>query len=332
MAPWTVPLHTVVASNASSVCDANITANSTLPASHPSYNPAALERTAYQAAVVFLFCCAIHLFARHWPNLYASVFTPRAARGVAGARAYPGLLGAFREAAATCRTVLNLEAGLESAMLQRYILLNIRLIGCALLLACALLPLYASDSTAAIALNSTDEDAVGMLEALTLSQLPAGDNRLCIAGIAGLLYAIVYVDAVGREYREYRALKLQWLASENGVEHCTLLLTVDAEHAVGSDEVSAALNDMTASLFAQQGQVVRVAPLMRLRDAAAERSRLRNAGGRSPMLAPAIAPTAATPPAPPGPLLLGSAVSGLGGSGRLADAAVTLLASPHCRC
>lgn len=45
------------------------------------------------------------------------------------------------------------------------------------------------------------------------------------------------------------------------------------------------------------------------------------------MIAPAIAPTSTAPlhPAP----LLGSASSGLGGSGRLADAAVTLLTSPR---
>ena len=252
-----------------------------------SDDPTALIHTLQYSLVVYAACLAFYLAARPCGRLHQAVFTPRAPPGATGTAAFPGLLGPLRELRAACKATSNLAAGTEAAMVLRFITLNLKLLVAATILSAPLLPIYYSGPAAPPLANTTGWTA---LQALTLAHVPRANHRIVFAGVACLLYSIVYVLILSREYRRVAWYRRQWNAAD-GVEHATLLLTVESTDVISADEAASTLNALTAVVPAQgeavEAQVVSVIPLTQLQSIMQRRKsdagnarRLSAAGGR----------------------------------------------------
>ena len=101
-----------------------------LPGNHSFFDiepndPLWLVVTLTSALVLLALTLCVYLSARQCSRFYGKVFAPRVELGAAGAAAFPGVSGVYREWRATCHAVSNCHAGLEAAMMQRFILLQL---------------------------------------------------------------------------------------------------------------------------------------------------------------------------------------------------------------
>ena len=232
----------------------------------------ALAKTLGFAFAVVAVSVGVFLAARFHTGLH-EVYAPRSARGEWGAAAFPGFfLGAWREARATLRAVEALAVGLEAACCQRFVRLQLRLLVAATLIAFCLMPIYAVqpaaiDPDGVLAADAATNTTWSALEVITLNHVPRRNDRVVCAGIAALVYALVYVAALGREWRRYHELKQRW-SGRDGIQHATVLLTAEGDAPVDAAEVNAWLGAFSDELFGARGQVLSVEPLRKLRDAA----------------------------------------------------------------
>ena len=184
-----------------------------------------LARTALQAVLFFIFTFLLWSCARSSPGLLRHVFAPCAAPGTAGSQAYPGFLGAAREAVASVTALTGLAVGLEGEMVRRFLALNIRLLGFASLLSILLIPIYAA-LPAARPGNPNDPTSANVtswstLQMITINHVPRSDPRVVCAGVACLLYALFYVHSLSWEWRRYATAKNLWHVRSDGVHHAT---------------------------------------------------------------------------------------------------------------
>jgi hypothetical protein len=220
-----------------------ISTNTTAPTPETSEDPMALAKTLGFAFAVVAVSVGVFLAARFHTGLH-EVYAPRSARGEWGAAAFPGFfLGAWREARATLRAVEALAVGLEAACCQRFVRLQLRLLVAATLIAFCLMPIYAVqpaaiDPDGVLAADAATNTTWSALEVITLNHVPRRNDRVVCAGIAALVYALVYVAALGREWRRYHELKQRW-SGRDGIQHATVLLTAEGDAPVDAAEVNA---------------------------------------------------------------------------------------------
>lgn len=250
------------------------TPNSTIP--QPTAvpdDPNALGITLMQALLIYILGVGLYVAIRSFaPKLHTAVFAPRSPTPC-GATVFPGILGPLRESMATCKAVTDdLAAGAEAAMSLRYISLNLRLLIGASVISLLLMPVYAMSPEARLP-ASCNCTSWNMLQTLNLNHVPLddeGDGRRFCAGVACLAYAIVYVQVLKREYTAYAKAMQQW-TSADGVEHATLLISVESAHTIRPDEVKEIFDALTDNLHTQSAdapdapsQVVEVLSLRQL--------------------------------------------------------------------
>ena len=218
---------------------------------------------------------AFWIFARHSPLLMRQVFAPRswAAGADRGAPAFPGLWGWVAELRDDAAATIAGEAGLEQAMILRYIRYNLRLICYGFVIAFPLTPFYAAypwSATNLISGNTTQEDNCAeardsgkavpdgcvawwsVLQMLTISHVPTHSWRLVMPGVAAILFALAFVYEQTQEWRYYVRRRHEWLCEE-GLQHNSVLL-----HAEGSEEVSPEEMRQELSRIVGEGEVLAI--------------------------------------------------------------------------